>query len=353
MAQVPPSLTSRYATGYPTARRPALDDRPMPLRTATFLTEKVMAIPPVFKAAAADARRTMEERGEGLGVSWPQAVAEYGARRSAGEWEDLLVRYTDASVAMPDYFELSFHAYEKGNLTWDAAFEADSAAVTVHAPVLDESLDPKGDELMRKRFFEAAEQLTRAMGGDVREGVAVDAVDVGCSTGRSSAMLRTALGNGARVTGVDLSPFFLAVAYSNQELGRGLFGSASSEHAEPVRFVHGAGEALPLEDGTQDVVCITLTMHELPAPVSCALMREAHRVLRPGGFLWIAEMDPTSSFFQKIASIPPAWAAFRSTEPWLASYASLDVSAAVLASGFADVKDTACTPRHRAWVGRK
>ena len=54
----------------------------------------------------------------------------------------------------------------------------------------------------------------------------------------------------------------------------------------------------------------------LPNP-SKTQIREAYRILRPGGALAIIEMDPTTGPFQRILSNPFAYTAFKSTEPWL------------------------------------
>ena len=343
---------------YPKRKSP-LDDRPTLVKAMTAVTEKVLALPPVFSAAAADARSTMFERGAQIGSPWPDAVDEYKRQKDMTQWEAALRDVTKIpSEDLPTYFTLPFHAYEAGNIGWAPAFEADSAAVTVHAPIFDadaKEMKPEGDEQMRMSFLDAAKQLAKAMGSNVHDGSgAVDAVDVGCSTGRSAAMLRASLGSGAFVRGVDLSAHFLAVACSNQESGKGLFQKANvATGSSRIEFVHAAGESMPFDDESQDVVCVSLTFHELPGGVSLQIIEEAYRVLRPGGFIQIMEMDPSSAFFQRIASIPPAWAAFRATEPWLASYACLDVTEAIKVAGFADVRDATCTPRHRAWVGKK
>ena len=59
-------------------------------------------------------------------------------------------------------------------------------------------------------------------------------------------------------------------------------------------FIHGLGEASGLPDSSMDLVSICLVFHELPQDAARAMIREAHRVLRPGGAIAIMEMDPTT-----------------------------------------------------------
>lgn len=58
------------------------------------------------------------------------------------------------------------------------------------------------------------------------------------------------------------------------------------------------------------------------------------RLLKPGGCMSIGEMDPNSPAFQRIFSNAFAFAAFKSTEPWLMDYVTLDLHAAMMQVGF-------------------
>ena len=50
---------------------------------------------------------------------------------------NLLYEKIDRSqtITYPSYYLKPFHAYDDGNLSWQAAMEVDSAALTVHAKV--------------------------------------------------------------------------------------------------------------------------------------------------------------------------------------------------------------------------
>jgi SAM-dependent methyltransferase len=90
--------------------------------------------------------------------------------------------------------------------------------------------------------------------------------------------------NGADYSGVDLTPENLERAERHMS-----FVGESGE------FVHGDALALPFKDRSFDVVYSFGVLHHVP-DLSGALM-EAHRVLRPGGQLWIAMYNRNSVFY--------------------------------------------------------
>ena len=97
-------------------------------------------------------------------------------------------------------------------------------------------------------------------------------LDVACGTGR---FLREVKANYPRlhVTGLDLSPHYLAVA--RRELAPW----------SRARFVEGAAEAMPFADAEFDVVTCIYLFHELPPRIRRAAVAEIRRVLKPGGTL--------------------------------------------------------------------
>jgi ubiquinone/menaquinone biosynthesis C-methylase UbiE len=122
-------------------------------------------------------------------------------------------------------------------------------------------------DLMRRQ---ALAPIARHMAG--RRHAALRLLDVGCGTGRFLAQVKS---NWPRlpVTGVDLSPFYLAEARDRL--------AAWSR----VSLVEGAGEALPFPDAAYDVVASVFLLHELPRAVRHGALKEMARVLRPGGLL--------------------------------------------------------------------
>ena len=206
----------------------------------------------------------------------------------------------------PSYYTVSFHAYTEGNMGWEPALEVEAAAKSVHANVFSatgKELDPEGDARLRGSYSTCMTQLLGEMGARPVH----DIVDIGCATGLSTLELARVF-PGARLTGVDLSAYFLAVGQFLQEK------RLEAGQGPEVRFLHAAGEKTGLPALSQDLVSMCLVAHELPQHATRAIAKEAHRLVRPGGAFAIMEMNPGSPIFQRITSNVFAYTAFKSTE---------------------------------------
>lgn len=76
-------------------------------------------------------------------------------------------------------------------------------------------------------------------------------------------------------------------------------------------------------------------------------------MLPSGGAISIMDMNPRSIFFQKFAANPFAFAAFKSTEPWLSEYVTMDLEETLRECGFVGVEVLENSPRHRTVVAYK
>jgi len=134
-------------------------------------------------------------------------------------------------------------------------------------------------------FFSSAagqwDKLRREMFGERFDALALAALldpawtvgDLGCGTGQIAEGLAPFV---ARVVAVESSRAMLKAA--RQRLAT----------LDNVRLEHGELEELPLEDASLDAATLCLVLHHLPDPP--AALREAHRVLVPGGRLLIVDM---------------------------------------------------------------
>lgn len=293
---------------------------------ATRLVNEILAIKPLANLAKHQARQMMIKRAEKIGVPWTKRVQELKTR----DWETDLAQVQNPQVAYPDYYLKSFHAYEQGNLDWEAALEVEVAAIAVHAGIWKES-GAKGDRLLRSSYHEI---LTREIPITPQT-----ILDLGCSVGMSTFALQEVYPNAA-ITGLDLSPYFLAVAkYS------------SKERNTNINWVHSTAEATTLPANSFDLVTSFLMFHELPQSATQQIFQEAQRVLQPGGYLTIMDMNPKSEIYAKMP--PYILTLLKSTEPYLDDYFSLDIESALVSAGFAPPTIVSNTPRHRTIIARK
>jgi SAM-dependent methyltransferase len=97
--------------------------------------------------------------------------------------------------------------------------------------------------------------------------------DVGCGSGGLVRWLRR---QEADVVGVECGEVMLRMARE-----------ADPDH--PESYLEGVGEDLPLPDAAFDVVVYSYSLHHVPAAHMIDALREASRVLRPDGTLYVVE----------------------------------------------------------------
>jgi len=140
----------------------------------------------------------------------------------------------------------------------------------------------------------AVGRLVRGL-GDVH--VAGDALELGCGTGFFGVNLAKAGRLTGSLTLSDLSPRMLEVAAAN-----------AAANGVAVRTAVADAESLPFDDDTFDLVLGHAFLHHLPIPG--VAIREAHRVLRPGGRLLVA--GEPSHWGERITTVVKraTWAVF-------------------------------------------
>ena len=115
----------------------------------------------------------------------------------------------------------------------------------------------------------------------VRAGLRAGEVLVDLGTGRGDLLAAAIAGGAARAYGVEYSPD--AVALAQRTL-------AAHGITDRARVMQADARAVPLDDGIADLVCLLeVAEHLTPAELARAL-REARRILKPGGRILIHTM---------------------------------------------------------------
>ncbi|MEM1367907.1 MAG: class I SAM-dependent methyltransferase [Cyanobacteria bacterium P01_H01_bin.15] len=284
------------------------------------LVSALLKIKPLANFAKYRARKMMITRAEAMGVPWRDNVKELQTR----DWSKDLAAITNPDLTYPRYYLTSFHAYEQGNLSWDAAFEVESAAYAVHSRIWPDIPHIEGDPTLRNTFQAILSQHISTIPNNI--------VDLGCGVGMSTQVLRQNFPQ-ATLTGIDLSPHFLAVA----------------KHRVPctdnITWQHAPAEATGLKTNSVDLVSACLMFHELPSSAAREIIQEARRLLRPGGHLAIMDMNPRSQVYAAMPSF--ILTLLKSTEPYLDQYFTLDLEHVLAEEGFNAITITPTSPRHR------
>lgn len=106
---------------------------------------------------------------------------------------------------------------------------------------------------------------------------ALDILDFGAGVGTSVPYMRRYFPD-CRLICLDVSRRSLAIG--------------AARFPDEARYVHFDGGAIPAPDATFDLVFVACVLHHVPHDAHPPLLREMHRVLRPGGSLVIFEHNP-------------------------------------------------------------
>lgn len=283
------------------------------------------------------ARDWFVRRAEDRGIPWSESVNFFKSN------QDVLDRHfaeiCDTALEYPEYYTMTFHGYDEGNLNWRAAHELEAATQSMCLGYYDGLTWQDAQEMFRGAAREVIAEtwFAASRAGDESSPVQPPKtlLDVGCSGGFSTQEMAKVF-PGVEATGVDLSPYYLSIA-------KLLY----PQH----RFVHALAEDTRMPDGSFDVVTMNFIHHELPLAASHATLREAVRVLAPGGMIAVLDVDP-----RRLLELPPLrrWA-FQVTEPWCreGEYYSLDLVQELKELGFEDVKLMSNDPVNALVVARK
>ena len=147
-------------------------------------------------------------------------------------------------------------------------------------------------------------------------------VDLGCGTGACTLAYSRAFPD-AEVHGVDVSAPLLKRAHARSEqLGR------------PIHWSQQNAEQLDFADGSVDLIVSHIMLHETSGRAIRNILKECHRVLRPGGvmahidMLSYVDMDAFAMFMFDNET-------YYNNEPFWANFRNLDQIELAVAAGFA------------------
>jgi SAM-dependent methyltransferase len=339
------------------------DDKLMPDWAGDKLLSRVVNaainFPPLFSVMKVGARAAIKGTAEKRSVPWAGNVSTL---ESTTEVYKIKEEIEDPNLVYPSYYTQPFHGYDTGNLSWQAAFEVEPASDAMALRVWKEEteLTPMAAQTrLRMAILDAAADFIKQHNLETPS----DILDIGSSVGVSTRWLAH-YWPAAQVTGLDLSPYFLAVAELRERqaeagapAGDGLVtpgsagGGATPTPRKRIKFIHANMECSGLPDASYDMVSVQFVTHECPAAVLTNICREATRLVRPGGVVLFADNNPRSKVIQNLP--PVLFTLMKSTEPWSDEYYAYDLEDGMRAAGLQGVVTVESDPRHRAVLGYK
>ncbi len=146
-------------------------------------------------------------------------------------------------------------------------------------------------------------------------------LDLGCTTGANTLPYLDVFPD-AELHGVDIGAPLLRYAHARAEmLGR------------RVHYSQQNAESLDFASGSFDLVVSSFFLHEQSVRSTAQILREAHRVLRPGGVMVHMELPPASET-DAYYSFYLDWDAYYNNEPHYAAFRALDLRLALCEAGF-------------------
>lgn len=165
-------------------------------------------------------------------------------------------------------------------------------------------------------------------------------VDLGCGIGKSTLPYCDQFPS-AEIIGIDYSAAMLKYAHH-----------LSESRGKRVTYLQRYAERTGLPENSSDLVTAIWLFHEMPRSARAATVREALRILRPGGYFAIMESPP----FKELCDSYAPLSAFlldstgrRMCDPFIPEFFSRDRVGMLAEEGFVEVRDVALPNELTGW----
>ncbi|MEH6548845.1 MAG: class I SAM-dependent methyltransferase [Pseudomonadales bacterium] len=147
-------------------------------------------------------------------------------------------------------------------------------------------------------------------------------LDLGCAIGNSTVPWAQAFPE-AEVHGLEVGAPCLRYAHAR----------ANAMGVE-VHFHQQNAESMNFPDESFDLITSCILLHETSVPALANILRECHRLLKPGGIMMHQDGSLTSSW-EPLRAFMADWEVSNNNEPFLGTLRNLDLQQAYVAAGFA------------------
>ena len=310
------------------------------------------------KGFKSQARNFFIKRAEKKGIPWNDLKNKYQNPTSFQTIEKHFQNLRNSSILYPSYFLQPFHGYDDGNMNWDAAFENEASTMSISSNYWEDILPKDASQKMRSAFHDSIKEYRKVKYRKVKHRKVkhrevkhhevkhpkvsnhnISILDVGCSVGISTTFLKEAFSN-CHIEGIDLSPYFLAIA------------SFNAGQSKMLSFSHQNAEFTTFQDRRFDLVCSSFLFHELPKTARLAILKEIYRILKHEGTIAILDLNPLI-LKKKLSKNKLRKLFFESTEPHIFDYYQSDVVEELKTVGFSNVKAIINDPFNSVWLASK
>jgi ubiquinone/menaquinone biosynthesis C-methylase UbiE len=229
-------------------------------------------------------------------------------RRENGQYFE--VRNDETRGKRPGYFLQNFHYQSGGWMTDESALRYDTQVEVLFSGTAN---------AIRRQALPPLHEVFS--GRDQRR---LRLLDVGCGTGRGLDFIKQAWPRLAAI-GLDMSEAYVAEARRHLRRWR------------RIDFMIANGEAVPLEDESQDAVTSIFMLHELPPAVRRSVFGEFARVLKRGGRLVVVDslqLGDEPDYDGMLQTFPQSY-----HEPYYAGYLKEDFAALAAANGLKHIRN--------------